>query len=578
MRRLLAVVLLLLPLALSAAQPRIKVEIEGVEDAALENIRSYLSILIYRDSAELSEASVRRLHARAGEEIRQALQPFGRYAPEVEASLVANADGWLARYRVTPGPEVLWAGVELAIEGPGQTDPAFADAAARLPITVGAPLRHAQYEAAKLSLQQRAEDHGYLDARFTESVLEVEPERLAARARLRFTTGRQFRFGPLTFEQDFLDPALVARYATFTPGEVFSVSRLLEMQYALNDSDYFASVRIEPQREAVDPEGRIPVLVVLSPRPRLKYTLGFGFGTDTGPRITLGAENRRLNAAGHRVSTELQWSPEIQQLEARWLLPLARPADERLQLQSRIIREEPGDTVSRKLELGAALTKRLGRWQQTAYTRYNAERSVVPGLPETSSELIVPGVTWTRIERDDPVYPRRGYRLTADLHGSHDDLGSDATFLQWRLGAKRVQPLGESGRLILRGDLAGTRVGRLSALPVSERLFAGGDQSVRGFRYQDIGSTDALGNVIGGEALVTASIELERHFGGKWGGAVFMDAGDAPEALDTVSLRKGVGYGLRWRSPVGMVRLDLARPIGEAREAWRLHISIGPDL
>jgi translocation and assembly module TamA len=581
-----AIALLSAPAAAAPeARPAIEVELEGLADDPSDNVRGHLSIWIYRDSAELAEASVRRLHGRAPDEIRQALQPFGRYAPEVESSLETTPGGWRAVYRVTPGPETHWSAVELAVEGPGADDPAFADVAARLPIKAGLPLRHASYEQAKLALQTLAEDHGYLDARFTESVLEVDPAAALARARLRFATGPRFRFGPVGFEQDVLDPDLVQRYAGFETGDVFSVAKLLEMQYALNDSDYFSLVEIEPLREETDAAGRIPIRVRLAPRPKHKYTFGFGFGTDAGPRATVGVENRRLNAAGHRVSTELQWSEVKQQLEAGWQLPLARPAHERLSFQSRIVREELGDTVGRNVQFGAALAKQLGSWQQTAYLQYKAEKSVVPGAPDERSQLVIPGISWTRTLRDDPVYPTRGYRFVADFRFSHDGIASDATFEQLRMNAKLIRSWGSRTRFIARAELGHTWVDALSDLPVSERFFTGGDQSVRGFDYNTLGPTDADGNVIGGRELAVASLEIDARVIRKWGVAAFIDAGNAADAdsaggsFDNLTLRRAAGVGLRWRSPVGMVRIDVARPIDDPLlRRWRLHISIGPDL
>lgn len=560
-------------------QPRIEVRIEGVEDELRANVLGYLSTWLYRDTPGLSEAGVQRLHARAGDEVREALQPFGRYAATVDASLTSTPRGWLAVYRIDPGPEVRISSVTLELSGPGAQDPAFADARARLPLVIGEGLRHARYEEAKRRLQELAEDHGYLDARFTESVLAVDPAALSAAVRLGFATGRQFRFGELHIEQDFLDPELVRRFATFAPGDVFSVSALLELQYALNDSDYFASVHIEPQREAVDDAGRIPVRVTLTPRPAHRYSTGFGFGTDTGPRLTLGFEDRRLSRAGQRLATELRWSEVKQEIDARLSLPLARPASERLSLQANLAREDLGSTVSRKLELGAALTKQLDRWLQTAYLRYKAETSQFPNLPDETTQLVVPGVTWSLTVRDEPVYPTRGHRLLADLHASHDDIGSDATFAQYRLAAKLIRPLGERSRVIVRGELGGTWVDRLSDLPVSERFFTGGDLTLRGYGYNELGPTDAFGDVVGGRHLLVGSLEVEHMFGRKLGGALFVDAGNAADSLSDLTLRRALGIGLRWRSPVGMVRLDFARPQSDpAAGSWRIHVSIGPDL
>jgi translocation and assembly module TamA len=109
------------------------------------------------------------------------------------------------------------------------------------------------------------------------------------------------------------------------------------------------------------------------------------------------------------------------------------------------------------------------------------------------------------------------------------------------------------------------------------RFFTGGAQSVRGFSYQSLSPKDSQGAIIGGSHLVVGSIEFEHSFSDKWGAATFYDVGNA---LDNFSdkLERGAGLGMRWRSPVGPIRIDLASAISRDNKPWRLHISIGPDL
>ena len=109
------------------------------------------------------------------------------------------------------------------------------------------------------------------------------------------------------------------------------------------------------------------------------------------------------------------------------------------------------------------------------------------------------------------------------------------------------------------------------------RFFAGGTQSVRGYAYEELGPTNENGDVVGGKFLLTGSIEFEHYFDDSWGAAVFLDAGDAFDSFDD-DLEKGAGFGLRWKSPVGPVRIDLANAISTDDQDWRLHVSIGPDL
>ena len=116
-----------------------------------------------------------------------------------------------------------------------------------------------------------------------------------------------------------------------------------------------------------------------------------------------------------------------------------------------------------------------------------------------------------------------------------------------------------------------------ASMPPQLRFFAGGDRSLRGFGYQTLGPANALGNVAGGKYLAVGSFEYEKHLFGDFGVAAFVDAGNAFSA-GNFDLAAGVGVGLRWRSPVGLVRVDLAQPVAGEGDGLRLHLTIGPEL
>jgi len=193
------------------------------------------------------------------------------------------------------------------------------------------------------------------------------------------------------------------------------------------------------------------------------------------------------------------------------------------------------------------------------------------------SRLLIPGVSWTRIDADSRIYTTRGSRLALSLQGAARGVLSNTSFAQADLQAKVIRSFGTGNRLIVRGEAGATYVSDFSRLPVSLRFFAGGDNSVRGYAYRSLGPTDASGAVIGGRYLLVGSVEYDRRIVGNWGAAVFYDAGNAFNSRPA-SLKRGAGVGLRWRSPVGMVRIDLASALSEPGHPLRLHISIGPDL
>lgn len=564
------------PAALAAPALKVEVEITGIEDEHHDNVMIFLSIQRYRNDPGLSEAMVERLHARAPSEVHAALKPFGYYRPKVESTLEPTEKGWLARYQIDKGEPVRIVALDVAFEGPGQDDPAFRQSIVDAPLRVGLVARHDHYKLMKDRIQAAAEDNGYLDGRWVAAALEVDPAAGEARIKLHFATGDKLLFGPISFEQEVVNQSLIDRYVTFKPGEPFSVRKLLDLQYALNDSDYFKLVEITPRRDLVGADRRVPVEVRMTARERTKWTFGLGYATDTGPRGSVGYEDRRVNRSGHRASIELEDSEIKTQLRLTYTIPLEHPATERLAFKAELTEEQKGDIVSRRSEVGVSVSKVFGRLRQSTYLDYEYERTQQPLTPDAVSRLLVPGVSLAYTETDAPLFVRHGQRLSADLHGAHDGLISDATFLQYALSAKLVRSFGAS-RFITRASYADTMIADATELPASQRLFAGGDQSVRGYGYESIGPTDLNGNVVGGTESFSASVELDHLFTKAWGAAVFVDAGDA---VDNTPLdpKIGAGLGVRWVSPIGMLRVDIGVPLSPGYNGWQLHLSIGPDL
>ncbi len=196
---------------------------------------------------------------------------------------------------------------------------------------------------------------------------------------------------------------------------------------------------------------------------------------------------------------------------------------------------------------------------------------------ERNSNLLIPAITYRKTVSDDPVYTSNGFRLSLDLRGSLSGIVSDVTFLQTTLRGKYIRSFGNHSRFIARADLGATFVPDFIDLPASIRFFAGGDNSIRGFDLQTVGARNAEGLVVGGKFLTVGSLEYEHRIFGNWSGAVFTDFGSA---FDTFSddFVYSTGAGIRWRTPIGLIRLDLAVAISEPGNPLRLHINVGPDL
>ena len=576
---LLVATALLLPAAAHAAE--VTVEIEGVEDELRNNVEGYLGIWQYRNEEDLTELSIRRLHARAREEIRNALMPFGYYQPEISTRLTppGEQDGdWLARYVINPGIPVVVRSIDITINGPGALAEALQERAAANPLKKGDRLHHGHYSSLKDTLLSRALGRGYLDARFTTQRMQVDREAHAADIVLVLDAGQQYFFNGVRFNQDLLDEDFLERYVEFEPGDPFDYGAMLDLRYALSDSDYYQSVEVRAER-ASEGEHRVPVVVDAEPNRRHRYTFGLGFGTDTGARAKAGWENRYVNRRGHKAGAGVRMSEVDRAFGMSYTIPLQKPRTDRFVLTGSWEDEELGDERSISKVLGGNIIRMLGPWQRTVFLRYEEERATTT-IGAGSTRLILPGVSFLKTSADDPLYPSHGYKLFYELTGASESLGSDVGFAQLRFQTKRVYTLAEDVRALFRLELAGTAIDEAGELPVSHRFFTGGDRSVRGFDYNRLGPVDDDGNVVGGKYLAVGSAELEYMFTETWGIAAFVDTGNAAN-VPAMDLETGIGIGVRWRSPLGMMRLDVATPRDSARRpssGVEIHISIGPDL
>jgi translocation and assembly module TamA len=534
-----------------------------------------LAIYQERDREDIAPARIRRLHGNAAEEIRTALRPFGHYRARVDGTLNQNGDNWIAHYEVDPGPPVRIASVDVDISGAGADDPAFRALRERFPLEAGNVLNHAAYEQAKQRFQAVAAERGYFDLRFARHEIRLDLEAYNAHINLDVDTGRRYRFGEITIEQDLLSQDLLDRYVRLQPGDPYSTAALLELQNALTASNYYANVQVDADPlEARD--GRVPVRVQLSPREQNKYTFGIGYGTDTGPRGQIGWERFYLNEQGHHTRLELRGSDIEKSITAGYFIPIRNPRTDQLAITGGYNEGDTATATTQIRRLAVSRSTVRGHTIETLSVTHQRERFTI-GAQTGDSTLLLPGVNWTYYLGDERIYTRQGGRAALDLRGAAEDIASDTSLLQARLQAKAILPILGFGRVIGRGEIGTTSIDDFSELPASLRFFAGGDVSVRGYDYNTLGPTDATGAVIGGRHLLVGSIEYEQQLTGNWAAAVFYDVGNAVNDFRD-PLRKGAGIGARWRSPIGQIRIDAATALSEPGQPWRLHLYIGPDL
>jgi translocation and assembly module TamA len=567
--------LLLMLLAMPAfADDAPQLRITGnASDAVSGNIRALVDLSRYPCEPPTAQYGLIRRQILANSQ--QALQAMGYY----ESTLSLSTDREDGCVRVTldvdTGPAVILQRADIRISGDAANDPVFNQLVANAQLAIGQRLQHDQYTALKKNLQQHLISRGYVQGKLTRHRLSVDTRKRQATMTLHVDSGTRYDFGAITITGSELRDKLINAYLGFTQGEPFNSKQLLETQQAFLGAGYFSAVRVQ-KGTPDDSTHTIPVSITLTDNNRWSLLAGVGASTDTGPRVRLGVENRRVNRAGHRFRAETEVSQVQQGAGASYQIPLKDPQRERLDFHTSYVNEVTDSKDNERWTTGADYIVELqNRWVTTTSLTYLRETYEIAEEVD-QAELIIPGFQLSRVKANDPIYPSFGWRLSSKIRFANRNLSSTASFVQLTGNGKILFPL-FGGRVLVRGDLGYTEVTDVRELPASIRFFAGGDSSVRGFAYESLGPRADNGEVIGGRHLATGSLEYDHPITEKWHLAVFTDGGNAFNDFDDFEIRRSAGFGIRWRSPLGPIRLDLARAVDEQRE-WRLHLSMGPDL
>lgn len=568
---LLLVALLVVPVAATA-----RVELKGLSRATERAVRA--SLALEAEPCTASPVRVERLFRRSDREIRAALEVYGYFAPTVQRELTTARDCWLARYTIDRGPRVRLRNVAVRIAPEDGPDPGLDRLVARRPLAPGDGLNQRLYDDYKQSVLAVARQRGYFDGRFTDARIDIYPELLAADITLEYAAGTRYRFGPIEFDQAVVRDATARSFIEFASGEPYDADRINDLYTSLLVSGFFEGVEIRTTPRPA-PDRDVVVTVVLSPaRPRT-WTAGVGFATDTGLKARMGYLHQRLNERGHQFEASIDWSQVIGGVSASYRVPAGNPREEWLSFDVGYQYEDAADNTSDQFRIGARRVRRVWQdWLETVFVNYRREEFTA-GSDAGTSNLVLPGVSLTTQPRVVPSRPRSGQRLFVQLSGTDELLGSDTAFLQLESRGKLILPLWSTARILARAEAGWTLREDFANLPFSVRYFAGGDDSVRGYDYKTLGPTDDTGQVVGGAGKLVGSVEIDQRVLPDWSVAAFIDTGNAFDDWNSLRLKTGIGGGIRWYSPLGPIRLDVAVPLAsDAPDSFRIHITLGPDL
>jgi translocation and assembly module TamA len=580
-----AALLALLPLG--AAHASIEILIPDVTDQIQNNVRAFLSLTRYAERDDITPETMSRLQRRIVAETQEALEPLGYYEPRVSYETKHDLDKWTVTIHVMPGRPVRLSDVSVTATGPGANVRDIRDIIEAQELKPGLRLNHGTYERVKGTLLRAAKNEGYLDARLTKNELMIDRTERRATVTIEMDTGKRYSFGEIKIAQDVINDHSMRRLLRMQQGDPYTLDALLRTQYTLDDSQYFSNVSIEsgtPDREALT----IPVTVSAQPNRKHRFATSVGYGTDTEARGKFTWDNRRVNRDGHRLKVELLGSSVIKEISARYVIPVMDVALEKVEFTADLVDEDIGDTESKRNEVGAGLTQAMGRWQRVLFVRLSNETTTDTTGTNTAF-YVFPGISYSTLPSYITGGRPRPYRLYFELRGSPTTLGSDASFVQFRFQGERKFDFWQRWHLDLRSELGMTRIEsnrpqneQILDLPASQRFFAGGDRSVRGFDLNELAPRDPRdpenGETIGGKHLATGTIEVTRDLPRNFGVAAFYDIGNAFNDFKAPDFEYSVGMGVRYNIAVARFGIDVAQPLSESGRSPKFHLYISTQF
>lgn len=537
------------------------------------------------DTEAIDSGELNRLAAAAPAQARALLETEGYFAAQVTSTRRSDADGQaVVQIQVEPGPRSVVEAVEFVVDGELQRLAARTDAQASellgalqrdWPLEEGRPFRQPAWTAAKNATLARVRAEGYPAANWTKTEAQVDASRHRVAIRLALDSGALFSLGEIQVDGlQRYDESTVQRLATFGRGTPYSEKLLLDYQERILKLGLFesASVELEPDPASA---AAAPVKVRVRELTLQQATIGVGVSANTGPRVTLEHRHRRPFGLDWVATNKFELGSSIKSWRGELI---SHPLDGlyRNLVAGNAERLRSGE------EIRTAWTARLGRTQDTQrierlYFGELTHARVDNPAGRTRSEAVTANYHWIYRDVDSVLLPTDGYTLSLQsaIGRSRNSTAENGPFGRGYGRFTLYQPLGRSWYGSARVEAGNIFAANSVGVPDTLLFRAGGDDSVRGYAYRTLGPV-VDGAVNSGRVMFTGSAEIARPISAQrpaflW--AAFIDAGNAANRWNELDLAWGYGLGLRWRSPVGPLRVDLA--YGEEVRKWRLHLSVG---
>ncbi len=554
-------------------------------------VEKHIELQRYRAVADLDDAELARLIALAEQDVRNLVGTLGYFSPEILITREDAAQRPVIAITITPGPATTIASTSFGFTGDIASSP---DAAAEAQkntlqnnwlLPNGQPFTQDAWGSAKTQALRDLVARRYPAGKLTDSLADIDPATNQADLSVKLDSGPLYRLGPLQITgMSRYNPVLVPRLAQLKEGAAYDQKALIDAQQRIGGSGYFDSATVSMGLEG-DPQAA-PVQILVREARLQKIVLGVGLSTDSGPRASLEHTHNKAAGTDWRAVTKLQLERKSPSLQTEWT-SMPDAANWRWVGLARAERFDDNALVTNAQRLRFGRSQQTERIDRNIYVEYDRARVTGTAAQGTTSadagdgSAISGNFVWTGRYFDSLPFPRKGYGLGFELGGGFTlSAGANAKRQPFARGVARwlgIQPL-DGSRIAMRAEAGAVLAKGTARVPSTSLFRTGGDSTVRGYGLRDIGIQLPSGITGSGRYMAVGSVEWQRPIRSKglptdWENTLFIDAGGVADKPQQLRASVGIGTGVRWKSPIGPLQIDLA--YGVKVKKFRLHTTVG---
>ena len=544
------------------------IELNDIPDELSDNIHGSLKPFL---NQPFSKSLENKLYLQT----ERAMQALGYYDTTIQFSREAETNR--LKLHIEVGSPATWKTIQIEISGQANEDVFLQKVLSQIPIKSYINVNHGDYERTKSMLEASLISKGYFDFKWLSHKLEVHKKNNFAVAKLKLDSGDRYRFGEIEVRKKSLAKHYIQSLAPFDKHTFYDEQLLSDYNLALNKTPYFSAIKVYPQLQNRQ-NNLVPIRIEAVDKPANTFEVGGGFSTEIGAKARLKWSKPWISDTGHFFDSNLFVAEKQQRITASYSIPVSNPNDDLWRVTGGYaIEDELTDGINSKIWNVQLQRQWLtqGNWIRTAFIK--REHETTTQAQETSkSEMLIPGISYAKKQAIGGVTPSWGQQTLVSLELASEDLISSTSLVKARWEQAWLRKYELRHWFIARLNAGAIIADDINDVPFNLRFFAGGDQSIRGFSYQSVApyENDVL---LGGKYLATASVEYNYQFMPNWRLALFIDSGTATNDFSE-SWAIGAGFGFRYETPVGPVRLDHAWGLSKESKSTRLSIIIGPEI